>query len=279
MLLVGFYAAWILAHWRAKQEGIDPQYIADLLIWCVLSGVTGARIAYVVIFRDQFSSVWEYLKVWEGGLVFYGGLAAGSVVVLGLLRHWKLPLGKMADIIAPSIALGLAFGRIGCFLYGCCWGQVCTDDCLLRPIAVSFPGKFVEAPNNGIVAEGSPAFMAQVQHGRIPLPAQLPAGKTDLDAKSLPVIPTQLIASGMALVLCIVLNLAYRFRRRHGEVFLLFGVLYPINRFILEALRDDNAPVLLGMTVSQVLSVVFFVFSAVMLLRGRIGLMARRRAG
>ncbi len=147
MLLMGFYAAWMLAHWRAKREGMNPGYIADLLVWCVLGGIFGARLAYVVTHWNEFGSFLDMLKVWEGGLVFYGGLAIGSAAVLCVLYWKKLPLGKVADVIAPSLAIGLAFGRIGCFLFGCCWGDVCPEDSFMRPVAVTFPGKFVRESN------------------------------------------------------------------------------------------------------------------------------------
>jgi len=274
MLLMGFYAGWMLAHWRAKREGIDPGYIADLLVWCVIGGIFGARLAYVVTHWGEFDSFLDMLRVWEGGLAFYGGLALGSILVLCVLYRRKLPLGKVADIIAPSLAIGLAFGRIGCFLFGCCWGDVCPEDSFMRPIAVTFPGKFVPE-NDGIVPYGSPAFMQHVQRGLIPIPVKLPEGAEELEVRSLPVIPSQLISSAMAMLICIVLNLLYRFKKLDGEVFLFFGILYSVNRFLLEIIRADSPKVHIGslstqMTIWQILSILFLVTCATLLVRLRL---------
>jgi phosphatidylglycerol:prolipoprotein diacylglycerol transferase len=65
----------------------------------------------------------QIFKIWEGGLVFYGGLILAAVVALGYMRWHRLPIWKLADFISPLIALGLSFGRIGCFLAGCCYGR------------------------------------------------------------------------------------------------------------------------------------------------------------
>ena len=280
MLLMAFYAAWMLAHWRAKREGINPGYIADLLVWCVLGGIFGARLAYILTHRDEFTGILDLLKVWEGGLVFYGGLALGTVAALCVLYWRKLPPGKVADVMAPSLALGLAFGRIGCFLCGCCWGDVCPEDSFMRPVAVTFPGKFVRKAD-AIVPEGSMTFAQHVERGLITAPKRLPNGANELEVRSLPVFPSQLISSLAAALLCIVLNLLYRFKKLDGEIFLFFGILYSVNRFLIEFIRDDNPKVQIWsfntyMTISQILSIFFLVTCAALLVRGRL---AARRPG
>jgi len=264
MLLIGFLAAWKLALWRAAREGVEARHISDILVYAVVSGVLGARILYVILEWDTLDSWKEIFEIWKGGLVFYGGLAAGTATMLVVFSRRKLPLAKLADIMGPSIALGLVFGRIGCFAYGCCWGDVAEH----FPLPVTFPGQFVETVDplthrTFIRPEGSPAFMQHVERGLIDVPSQ-PG-----PSHSLPVIPTQLMSSFDNLLICIIACLFFRRRRRYGEVFLLFGILYAAHRTFIEGLRADNPPLLFGLTISQLLSLAFGVLCLIMFVRSR----------
>lgn len=260
MLLIGFYAGWICALRRARKEGVEGKHISDMLVYTVISGIAGARILYVITEWKYFESFWDMFKVWDGGLVFYGGLATGAVTLIAVMIRRKLSIAKIADILGPGVALGVAFGRIGCLCYGCCWGMV-APDC---PIAIRFPGRFVEYPPSSgkIVPEGSPAFMQHVYDGLI----EIPEGPGP--SKSLPVVPTQPISSVDCLLIFLITSFYFRFRKRYGEVFLLFGLLYSVHRFVIEIFRI-NPPVLLGLTISQVCSLVFGVVCLIMFIRSR----------
>jgi phosphatidylglycerol:prolipoprotein diacylglycerol transferase len=136
----------------------------------------------------------------------------------------------MMDAIAPALAIGIAFGRVGCFLNGCCYGDLCH-----LPWAVTFP------------AESSP-WHHQHDLGLIGAAA----------VRSLPVHPTQLYSALDGLILFLLLSAYYPFRRRDGEVMALMMVTYPVTRFLIERLRNDEPGMVFGLTVSQAISVVIF---------------------
>jgi len=99
----------------------------DLGIWVIISSILGARLFYVLENHDQFSGSmgwWDALKIWEGGLVFYGGLFGAIGTAYFWFRVEKWPFSYAFDLVAPYISLGQAIGRMGCFLNGCCYGNV-----------------------------------------------------------------------------------------------------------------------------------------------------------
>jgi len=320
MLVVAFYSAYFLSRWTAKKEGIDPNRMIDILLIAAVLGLVGSRVLFVIQYRDQISGFFDLIAIWRGGLVFYGGLIAAVVGLLIYVRKKKLPTWRLADAAAPAIMLGLAFGRIGCFLNGCCWGGVCDEK---FPLAVHFP-KFVTStpaeprdiagPGRGPGETWTPAGMQGVpawvdsrstlyeyltnnpgawrgvevrwvreRRGEPGSPASLdtikgsfaferqliqyPPGRPDVngrslrpeDDRSLPVHPTQLYSSFSGFLLCGVLLLWRRWRRRPGEVFALMACLYAVARFIIEGLRDDTNPVVGGLTLAQVTGIAVFV--------------------
>lgn len=137
MLALGFLAATTLAARRASRLGLDPVRIQTLGGIALLAGIAGARAAYVLLNWPMFRShPVEIFRLDHGGLVFYGGLAAGFVAGAAALRWARLPLWKSADLMVPPLVLAHAIGRIGCFLNGCCYGKPAT-----LSWAVTFPGE------------------------------------------------------------------------------------------------------------------------------------------
>jgi len=137
MVALAFLAGLWTAGRRASHAGIAAEKIIDLGPWLIVGALIGARTLYVITFwRESFADqpVTEMLAVWKGGLVFYGGLIGASLACILYVRLKKLPLWRVADILAPSIALGYVFGRIGCLLNGCCYGRACDF-----PWAIRFP--------------------------------------------------------------------------------------------------------------------------------------------
>jgi phosphatidylglycerol:prolipoprotein diacylglycerol transferase len=133
--------AFIVGMWtavrRAPRAGLAPERVADLIPWLIVAGLVGARIWFVVTYWDAFFAGkpwWEVFMIRHGGLVFHGGLIGAVAMVIIYARWKKLPLFKLGDTLTPSIALGHVFGRIGCFLNGCCHGSACD-----LPWAVRFP--------------------------------------------------------------------------------------------------------------------------------------------
>lgn len=124
MMALGFLAA--LVNWTllGRKEGRDSAYCSDLLFWIMLSGIAGARIAYVAAnmpdFIDQPLSI---IRIDQGGLIYYGGfLAAGiAIVVFAKIRGEKI--SGLFDFVITAVPLSHAFGRVGCFLNGCCFGK------------------------------------------------------------------------------------------------------------------------------------------------------------
>jgi len=119
---------------RFKNRGLAPsnvsnirisfEEIVELFFYTVFSAFLGSRILFVLINFDVYRQhPLRIFKIWEGGLVFYGGLILAVIVAFWYLRRRRLPIWKLADLISPLIALGLSFGRIGCFLAGCCYGN------------------------------------------------------------------------------------------------------------------------------------------------------------
>lgn len=133
----GFLAGFWVAGRRALREGVRSEDIVDLAPWLLGGTLIGARAWYVIYYWDgEFAGkpYWEVFMIRRSGLVFYGGLIGASLATIVYARWRKLPLWKIADILAPSIALGHAFGRVGCLMTGCCYGSATS-----WPWAVRFP--------------------------------------------------------------------------------------------------------------------------------------------
>jgi phosphatidylglycerol:prolipoprotein diacylglycerol transferase len=145
MMMFGTVCGVGLAAYRAWQVGLDPETIYSLAIAMFLAGIVGARLFYVVEYWSQeFSpqrtgsvraTIWAIVNVPKGGLVVYGSVLFGVPAGIWFCRRRGLPVLKIGDIIAPSMVVGLALGRLGCFLNGCCFGGVC----LTHNYALTFP--------------------------------------------------------------------------------------------------------------------------------------------
>jgi phosphatidylglycerol:prolipoprotein diacylglycerol transferase len=129
MLLAGITAGVGMAIYRARQAGLSPELIISLAVWLVVCGVIGARLFHVIEYWDEHfagksprDTLLAIVNVPEGGLVIYGGFFGAAVGFALFVRKHRLPLLAMADLVAPSLMIGLAIGRIGCFLNGCCYG-------------------------------------------------------------------------------------------------------------------------------------------------------------
>jgi phosphatidylglycerol:prolipoprotein diacylglycerol transferase len=137
LVALGLLAGLWTASRRAPLGGISSETIVDLGPWLILGTIVGARGLYVLSYwREDFAGhpLWQIFNIRGGGLVFYGGLIGASLACILYVRFKKLPLWKIADVLAPSIALGHSFGRIGCLMNGCCFGRACS-----LPWAIHFP--------------------------------------------------------------------------------------------------------------------------------------------
>src|SRR5881394_567319 len=142
MMIIGFFAAVYLAKFLAKRSGLDGELFVNAGLWGLVSGVIGARLSHVLENLDEFTrpekSVWKnflaMINLSSGGLTYYGGFILAFIVLVLYARRKKIPLLLGMDIVAPCIIVGLGFGRIGCFLNGCCEGATCD-----APYAVTYP--------------------------------------------------------------------------------------------------------------------------------------------
>ena len=118
-------AALGTAIWRLRGE-IHPNVVYELATWLFLGGVIGARGLYVLFHPETIHHLGDIVRSWQGGNVFYRCILGGLTGSLIYCYRHPFPFWSMADAVAPAVAVGIAFGRIGCFLNGCCYGAVCV---------------------------------------------------------------------------------------------------------------------------------------------------------
>ncbi|MEI6540716.1 MAG: prolipoprotein diacylglyceryl transferase, partial [Planctomycetota bacterium] len=225
---------WLAAR-RVREIGQPPEAIWDMMMWALIPGLIGARTIYLMqnwnqVFAGKRGTdlLLAPFALWDGGIVFYGSVLGGIVGVVIYCRRRGINPLAMFDVIAPSMFVGEGFGRIGCFLYGCCYGKACD-----LPWAVRFP-------------PDSLTFEKLASQGRI----------IENPISTIPLHPTQLYSSIAAFVLASILAWYFRRRRFDGAVLALGWIIYPINRFVLETLRDDEGTRLGTMfTFSQLVSI------------------------
>jgi len=122
-IFLGILVAYLITLREAKKEGIRKEIFSSLVFWILIFSFLGARIFYIFInFKDFLKTPFEFIFS-RSGFVFYGGIIAGLVSSFYFYLHYKINFLKFADIVSLGIPLGHAFGRIGCFFYGCCYGK------------------------------------------------------------------------------------------------------------------------------------------------------------
>lgn len=135
MISLAVLVAAIFMSLESRREGIEPDHIMEAIIVAAIVGLLGSRILYVLLNWDQFSGRWQDIFFSRfAGLTFYGALFGGIFAILLWCRWRKVNFFKLTDLAAPYLALGYAFGRVGCFLNGCCYGRVSVV-----PWAVAIP--------------------------------------------------------------------------------------------------------------------------------------------
>jgi len=295
MMMLAVLSGIGIVTYRCRKIGYPTEHIFRLAIWMVVCGMLGARLFFVIQNREHFFDpnvgfVTTFKRVFDmvgGGLVVYGSMIGALLAAAFVVWKWKLPVWKTADLIAPGMALGLAIGRVGCLLNGCCWGGVCnaplpviefpagsppymqqltsgqllgvkTEPILNEPWAVhvldpgeglgkqigltegevvSFAGLSAEQLRYLVDSPKAAVSSLPVTGNRIGTVA-VPLSK--LPGASRGVHPTQIYSSVNALVLCLFLFFYWHVRRNDGEVMGLMLILYPISRFVLELIRNDE---------------------------------------
>ena len=232
MVALGMLFATLLAWRMARARGLSPDLVLDGVFWSVLAGFAGARAAYIALnwgemLRDPLGAILS-----GGGGVFLAGLATGLAALAWQARRHGVPLPAALDLFAPPVALAHAFGRVGCFLSGCCYGAPAAHGGVCYPRLTDASG--------GVV--GSWPFVDHVAHGLVPPDA----------AASLPVHAVQLFEAAGLLVLAAALLLWWTRRPRAGHIAAGYALVYAALRFGLEFLRGDaDRGVWAGLATSQ----------------------------
>lgn len=201
-LALAFSAAYFESLRRAAVLEEETRHIENLFLLIVLGSVIGSRLFHVVFEEFDYYSKhpMKVFAVWEGGYTFYGAMLMSLLCVFLYARARKLPYLQFVDIAASGTALGLFFGRIGCFLAGCCWG---------RPTTVPW----------GVVFSNPEAFT---------------------NDHHTPLHPTQLYESLGSLAIFVYLTWRFRKREYVGQIFFHGLILYSILRFLIEFFRGDD---------------------------------------
>jgi phosphatidylglycerol:prolipoprotein diacylglycerol transferase len=282
MMVLGFLAAVTLIRYLSRSFTTDPQHITNAALYSLIAGVVGARVFFVIHYFDSFrDDPLAVFAIWRGGLELLGGVLLAVAVILLYIRYHKLPLRHYLDALAVGLMLALVFGRIGCFLNGCCYGKP-TE----LPWGVRFPyGSFacrsqVQAdPERGRSEPHlhlPPDYFGyfdddgNYRPGLKPWEALTPQQREQVTSgpyRCLPVHPTQLYTSASAGLLCLVLYGFWRrsrnaehagrypFATKPGSVFAVMFIVYGVMRLLMELLRDDNPFEIGRLTISQLLGI------------------------
>lgn len=164
MYLIGFFAAWLYASVRAKQEWRqwEQEQVSDLLFYCVLGVILGGRIGYILFydFAQYLQQPLDIFKIWQGGMSFHGGLLGVTFAVWLFARKTHKTLLGITDFIAPFVTIGLFFGRIGNYINSELWGKVASEssrwamlvyDEQAQAFLPKYPTQLLEAILEGLV--------------------------------------------------------------------------------------------------------------------------------
>jgi phosphatidylglycerol:prolipoprotein diacylglycerol transferase len=228
MVAVGAILGVILAVQLGRRAGLASSALLDLCFWSLIAGLAGSRLLYVIVHAKDYSNLCfspvgprstaqalsdcaAPLAIWRGGLVFYGGALAAAGVLWFFCRKHRWNIGQVADVLAPGLALGHVFGRLGCLLVGCCYGKLCSFGLHFPPASVAYS----ELAARGLVATGA---------------ATTPG-----------LAPTQLFEALGEAVIFAVLMILRRKPRFPGALVLIYVMTYALLRFAIEIFRGDNA--------------------------------------
>jgi phosphatidylglycerol:prolipoprotein diacylglycerol transferase len=250
MIALGLSLAILVALNRAKRLQIPTPAVLDLVFYSVIGGVIGGRLLHIIVYFDEFLKAPLETAFSRAGFVFLGSVIGAVAVAAYIIRRERLDFWKVMDVLITSLPLGHVFGRIGCFLAGCCYGRPLDPEGPFGFLGIRFP-KGIEIGGDVI---GGQAWDEHVERGLLSPTADF----------SLPVIPTQLIESGANLIIFAVLLFLWTRRKFHGQIFLSYLILYGVERFLVEFLRGDTGRGFIGfLSTSQIITLGGIVFAVV----------------
>jgi len=238
MLALGFFSAYLTWLFAGRRAGYDSNFAADLLLWIMVSGILGARLGYILANFGYFlENPLKVFMVNEGGLIFYGGLIGGILGLYILSRRRKIRFIPLIDFVVTAVPVSHFFGRMGCFINGCCHG----------------------APHEGLLAVQYP-YMSQPWYRQVEL-----GEITRFTRMALPVHPVQIYEGLFNLLLFGVLLWCYgRNRQKAGKTAGLYLMVYPVGRMCFELLRGDERLMLGSVNIAQLLSLGLFIMGALL---------------
>jgi phosphatidylglycerol:prolipoprotein diacylglycerol transferase len=227
LIAVGLVVGVAIAVRRGRSIGIDTGSTLDLTFYAIVVGLVGARLLYVLMHASDYSrlclgtgqtrSFGQYisdctfaLRFWQGGLVFLGGAVLAAATSLFLARRKRLHIGDVADVLAPSVSIAHVFGRIGCFLVGCCYGKPWASGVHFPPDSVAY-SELLRRRDIFFGAAGTPGLH-----------------------------PTQLYESAGELLIFLTLLWLWRRRKFSGAIALVYAFGYGLLRFLVEIFRGDD---------------------------------------
>jgi phosphatidylglycerol---prolipoprotein diacylglyceryl transferase len=216
MGMIGLLGGFFFNYWETKRRNLDVKLSIYGAVWVSIFGYIGARAMHIVF--DGFLEIYiqkplAILAFWKGGLAFYGTVIFGLPAALWWFRYHKAPFLKYLDNYTYGIAFGVGIGRIGCYLNGCCFGEISSS---------SIASQFIKY-----------GLSAKNQFARDILP--------DLKEMPFPVFPAQLISFLANMVIFLFLWIFVRKRyKKDGSVFGIWMIMYGIFRFIIEIFRADD---------------------------------------
>ncbi len=220
MIAIGFLTILYFMQRDARKIGVDPNQVSEMAFWVLVLGVAATRVLHIIMYPETYSSPLQWVAIWNGGLVFQGAIPAAVIYAYIALKRRGIPFLAMADVVMPWVPLAQAFGRVGCFFNGCCYG-IRSDQ---LPWGLQFP-------------PGSPpAHSHQINYGALP------------DGWSYPIHPTQIYAVLALTTICAVLLLMRAgWNPFTGFTFPLYFAFTGAYRFVVEIYRGDGNPTELGL--------------------------------
>ncbi len=234
MMFLAFIVGGFVLRNGLEREGMEPDRAWDLIFTAVVAGIVGAKVYYVLLNYERLVENPSFLFS-RGGLVWYGGFLLAAAAVIWHVRRLKLPLGTMADLVAPSLAVGYAIGRFGCFLVGDDYGTP-TDSWVGIRFPQGSPPSSVEMLEALFGVTVDPALVEQ--YGNV-----------------VPVHPTQLYEVALSLLIFFLLWKLRRHAHRAGWLFMVWLASAGAERFIVEFFRAKDDRFLGVFTVAQLISV------------------------
>lgn len=224
MITLAFAAASLLAGARARRVGVDPDKLVPVYLLAPFLGLAGARLLHFLMAEPKlfFERPMTYFDLGEGGFAFYGGVILAAAGILAYFWAARLPVLKLADALAPTVLLGLAIGRIGCFFAGCCHGA---------PIGLNAESTLIHLQGGEVVTVSGFPWLALIYRRGVGVG----------DIFDVPIYPTQPWESIGAFLLVFFLSWMWRAHRRFdGQVVGLSLVLYAVLRYTVESFRGDT---------------------------------------